>query len=134
MPKLKAKQMRATTYTHTINNPFTGEKQQVQVDITTEADKAELEALKRFMKVYLSQALTDELKADQFKYEKMQYLIVQLYQPSTLTALIIKLMKFSEYLEGIKEFDDVFKTFRGPSSTELTVNDFLNNNLHDKKN
>jgi len=126
--------MKTITYTHTINNPFTGDKQQVQVDITTEADKAELEALKRFMKVYLSQALTDDLKADKLQYEKLQYLIVQLYQPSTLTALIVKLMKFSEYLEGIKEFDNVFKAFHCYPRTDLTVNDFLNNNIHDKKN
>ena len=112
-----------SAYKHKITNPFTGEVQNVSIDLTTETDKAELDALKKCMKDYLTKALKrEDFKVDKFKLDKMQYLIVQLYQPSTLTALAVKLMKFSEYLEGVKEFDDVFKTVKVHSS-EITIAD-----------
>ncbi|MDO9186967.1 MAG: hypothetical protein Q7W13_13215 [Bacteroidia bacterium] len=92
---------------HKVHNPFTGLIETCKVDISEAIEKAEFEALKRFIVSHLRKSFdTDELKAHPFKYGQMEYLVVQLYQPTTHLTLINKLLKFSEYLFGIKQYDE----------------------------
>ncbi len=92
---------------HKIQNPFTGLLETCKVDISEEIERAEFEALKKFIISHLRKSFdTDELKAHPHKYGQMEWLVVQLYQPSTHLTLISKLLKFSESLFGIKEYDE----------------------------
>ncbi|MHB1108573.1 MAG: hypothetical protein ACYCZ2_19625 [Lutibacter sp.] len=78
------------------------------MDISEAIEKAEFEALKKMIVEHLKTSYRNRvLKSNAFQLGKMEYLVVQLYQPTTHLSLVNKLLKFSEFLFGVKEYDEV---------------------------
>lgn len=113
---------------HKVINPFTGNEQPVEVNIQEQIEKAEFEAFKDFIKNHLRCALdNEELKANAFKFQRLEWLIVQLYEPTTHITLVSKLLKFQEILFGVKEYNDVLKELKCMPENDLTVGDVKTN-------
>ncbi|HEY0029178.1 MAG TPA: hypothetical protein VGC65_00355 [Bacteroidia bacterium] len=114
-------------YKEQIKNPFTGIEQPFEIDISEQIEIMQFEALKEFIKGHLRCALAnEELKADALKIEKLNWLIVQLYEPTTILSLSNKLLKFKEYLLGIKEYNEVLEHLKCSQEQDLTVGDIRN--------
>ena len=100
--------------TANFTNPFTGK---VNVVVRDGYDdwkiEAELDCAKVFIKEKLSEALkNEELALDEFVKSKIQFLIVQLYQPTSFIFLYEKLEKFREYLyDVVPEFNEVYNHY-----------------------
>lgn len=106
----------------TIPNPFNHHVDMCKVDVSELIEKAEFEMLKKHIKEHLKQALHS--CSDDFKKGQLEYLIVQLYQPTDHIALISKLLKYSEFLYGIIEYDDVLNFLK---CTPETIGDIKQN-------
>lgn len=111
-------------YREEIKSPFTGIEQPFEIDITEQVEKLQFEALKKFIKDHLSCSLqSEELKANEFKFQRMEWLIVQLYEPTTILSLCNKLLKFNEHLYMIKEYKEVLEHLKCDPEKDLTVGD-----------
>lgn len=96
-----------------------------KVDISELVEKAEFEMLKKHIKEHLKQAIRGcSPVVDEFKKGQLQYLIVQLYQPIDHITLVSKLLKYSEFLYGVKEYDDVINFLK---CTPETIGDIKRN-------
>lgn len=111
-------------YKEEIKNPFTRIEQTFEIDISEQIEKMKFDALKDFIKVHLSTALeSKDLKANAFKFQKMQWLMVQLYEPTSILSLTTKLLKFNEHLYMIKEYKEVLEHLKCDPEKDLTVGD-----------
>lgn len=100
------------------SNPFTGEDHTITIEAEDHViDRAHLEAAKLFIKLKLREALpSEQIQANEFLQQKLEYLIVQLYQPVSFSELFQKLMKFKEHLYEIPEFKAVYDHYVIPES------------------
>lgn len=111
-------------YKEEIKNPFTGFERMFEVDISEQIEKMKFDALKEFIKDHLTNALDSEyLIANPFKLQKMEWLIVQLYEPTTILSLCNKLLKFNDHLYMIKEYKEVLEHLKCDPEKDLTVGD-----------
>lgn len=99
---------------HKIINPFNDQQHIEKIDVSEQIEKAEFEVLKKFIIQHLKIAFNNNelVQADDFKKGQLQYLIVQMYQPSTHITLISKLLKYNDSLHDVKEYNDVLRQLK----------------------
>lgn len=107
-------------------NPFTNEISHASIDCSEQADKARIEAIKTYIKDHLSNAISSirkELRKVsntatigenlirktelQHQERALEYLTSQLYQPTNLDLLIIKILKFHDELSSNERYQEV---------------------------
>jgi hypothetical protein len=118
-------------YKEQIKSPFTGIELPFEIDISEQVEKLQFDALKKFIYDHLCFSLTEneDLKTNAFKLQKMEWLIVQLYEPTTILSLTKKLLKFNEHLYMIKEYKEVLEHLKCDPDKDLTVGDIKNKTI-----
>jgi hypothetical protein len=87
--------------------PFTGAVEAVPLQVEKIIEAARFEKLKHYITSHLRYSILPGHRYGHFRERKMKELIVQLYQPTSYDLLVQKLLKFSEYLDGVQQFQDV---------------------------
>lgn len=91
-------------------NPFKGSSVVRTINISEVVENEKFECLKQHIADHLKHGLSDAKKIEgwnEYEITQLEFLIVQLYQPSDMMQLINKLMKFQSVLYKLQQFQDV---------------------------
>jgi len=102
-----------------VYNPFKGSDEDRTIDITEVIEQEKFEAAKKFISDHLKFGLKEAKQSEgwtDYDTTQMEYLITQLYQPSTIVSLVEKILKYQGVLYKVKQYNEVINYLKGATN------------------